>query len=472
MKKIVPILFVVAVGCAGEVAPDSPTVEPDDVVLRDSKADHASDLTVRRVFGGTLVAVYGDIARDLWTVMEQAGGFTSFSRGSLEYLFGRSVACVTNRTAAACHIVSRVVRASEDFLVTIHGRRFLSAASELFGAIARANGLVPAEVTTVSSQRFRCAKDTSAVWCGITPEQPQPPARTLTLSFTGLEPLGPAFVYEGWLITSNGPVSSGRFSLTSTTDMPTFTIDEAVAADSTLFVLTIEPAVGDDPAPADTHVLAGSFDDDTADDDTAVLTIGHPAALGSDFATATGAYILETPSSATIASDYAQGVWFVNPAEGSASLSLPGLPAGWVYEGWVVDANGPVSTGRFVDASAADDDGGGPAAGPDGTPPFPGQDFIAPPRNLIGNTIVISVEPEPDDSPAPFAIKPLVDMQADDVGPGQLQDMANNAAASPAGPCHLALTQRLDSVVVYFSPVPGRATQWRQKNWPLRYTCR
>ena len=40
-------------------------------------------------------------------------------------------------------------------------------------------------------------------------------------------------------------------------------------------------------------------------------------------------------------------------------LDLPTLPAGWVYEGWVVGPDGPVTTGRFTMASGADSDGDG-----------------------------------------------------------------------------------------------------------------
>ena len=47
----------------------------------------------------------------------------------------------------------------------------------------------------------------------------------------------------------------------------------------------------------------------------------------------------------------------------------------------------------------ADSDAGGPTAGPRSTPPFPGQDFIMPPVSLIGYQAVVSIEPDPDDSP-------------------------------------------------------------------------
>jgi hypothetical protein len=60
-------------------------------------------------------------------------------------------------------------------------------------------------------------------------------------------------------------------------------------------------------------------------------------------------------------------------------------------------------------------DNAAPFSGPLPGPPFPGEDFIinAPagltfPTNLSGGMAVISVEPYPDNSPAPFLLKPLV----------------------------------------------------------------
>lgn len=43
--------------------------------------------------------------------------------------------------------------------------------------------------------------------------------------------------------------------------------------------------------------------------------------------------------------------------------------------------------------------------------------------DLVGTTVVISVEPQPDDSAAPFILKPLIDMNAEDLGESMLQDL-------------------------------------------------
>jgi hypothetical protein len=86
-------------------------------------------------------------------------------------------------------------------------------------------------------------------------------------------------------------------------------------------------------------------------------------------------------------------------------------------------------------ASGVDSDGaGGALAGNDPAPPFPGQDFINPLRTLTGGyAAVISIEPEPDDSAAPFALKPLVDMNIEDLGIGVAQAMSNQASSFPTG---------------------------------------
>jgi len=238
---------------------------------------------------------------------------------------------------------------------------------------------------------------------------------TLNLQFTALDALGDDFVYEGWVLVNGAAVSTGRFT-SNTSDVQTISVEDAEAA--TKYILTIEPAVGDDPAPAATHVLAGDIVGSAAN-----LTISDGAALGTDFVNSTGSFIIATPSAPD--ANYTQGIWWLDPNGPVAGLNLPALPDGWVYEGWVAGTDGPVSTGTFTDASAADSDAGGATAGPEATPPFPGQDFITPPVDIIGMAAVISVEPSPDNSPAPFGIKPLIDSDIQDVGAGGSQDMEN-----------------------------------------------
>ena len=256
----------------------------------------------------------------------------------------------------------------------------------------------------------------------------------------GLEDLGPGWAYEGWLIVKGAPISTGTFTIDSDgrpseTRFPV-TLNAGRREVST-FVLTIEPSPDPDPAPSATHVIAGDFKGNRAR-----LVTSHPAALGDSFRTASGRFLLGVPTDQSGATPYTNGIWFVNPAGGPGpSLRLPVLPAGWTYEGWVVGPGGPVSTGTFANPGAADSDAGGPYAGPDAAPPFPGQDFVNPPMSLVGRAAVISVEPVPDNSPAPFAFKPLVKMSIGDPGAGGvLQSLGNNAGSLATGVAHLGRT--------------------------------
>ncbi len=238
-----------------------------------------------------------------------------------------------------------------------------------------------------------------------------PASEAVSLSFEGLEPLGSELVYEGWLIIDGAPESTGTFNIDADGNVVVINdVDVENAKDSTAFVLTLEPAVDPDPAPSSTHILAGDFEDGVAN-----LTLDHPAALGVDLTEAAGSFIVATPTTSATDDDRS-GVWFLDPtlpAGERASLDLPTLPDGWEYEGWAVIDGVPVSTGRFVDPTGPDDFSD--FSGPDPAPNYPGEDFIqnAPdgvtfPTDLTGATIVISVEPAPDDTPAPFALKPLV----------------------------------------------------------------
>ncbi|MEP1489537.1 MAG: hypothetical protein ABJL44_01920 [Algibacter sp.] len=231
----------------------------------------------------------------------------------------------------------------------------------------------------------------------------------LTIDLEGLEALGDDYVYEGWIIVDGVAVSTGRF--TSVNFPQTYVVDATQLAAATTFVLSIEPTVDPDAGPAATKILAGDF-------------VGNSSSVNSnlvaDFSTATGAYILATPTDMDDTNE-ASGVWFLDNSTDppTAGLSLPALSEGWIYEGWAVIDGTPVSTGTFTNVAATDDadtfSGSVALAAPNGADGFfPGEDFLlsAPdgltfPTDLKGATIVVSVEPYPDNSAAPFTLKPL-----------------------------------------------------------------
>lgn len=262
------------------------------------------------------------------------------------------------------------------------------------------------------------------------------PEGELTLNFSGLENLGDQATYEGWLIVDGSPVTTGTFDVDDNGNLSktTFAVANEDLEKAATFVLTIEPVPDNDPAPSDVHILAGDFSGASA-----ALTVGHGAALGDDFTASSGGYILATPTDGENNNENS-GVWWLDPAAGpGAALDLPTLPAGWEYEGWAVVDGIPVSTGRFTAVDSADD--AATFSGSQAGPPFPGEDLLnnAPsglsfPTDLAGATVVISIEPVPDNSAAPFTLKPLVAPVDANAIDHTFYQMNNNAAASnPTG---------------------------------------
>ena len=268
----------------------------------------------------------------------------------------------------------------------------------IFGGIATAAlvaGLLAAPASASSSRPYR-----------------------VNIDAAGLEPLAGAF-YEVWVVAGDKKISAGSFNVDSEGNLVDGFGHEARflstrnPASADAIVVTIEPLPDADPGPSGIIVLAGT---PKAKKGTAKLKF--PVKLGS----ASGSFILATPTNTPNDTDETSGIWFLDPAAGpGASLTLPTLPEGWIYEGWGVTQGTPLSSGRFMSVTGADDSAtfSGPTAGP----PFPGEDFLT---NLPGavtlpidfadgaSLVVVSIEPylngvDPT-GPAPFSIKPLIGM--------------------------------------------------------------
>ncbi len=235
-------------------------------------------------------------------------------------------------------------------------------------------------------------------------------SQTLTLDINGLQDLGSDFQYEGWVIVDGSPVSTGTFTVDGSGQLSqtVFNVDHTALINAAAFVLTIEPNPDPDPMPSSTHLMGGNFNDYDA-----VLSVGHPAALGDNFADIDGSYILATPTNGEMTNELS-GIWFIDLSSGmpAQGLTLPDLPSGWKYEGWAVIDGMPVTTGKFTALDMADESA--PYSGTEPGPPFPGEDFLnnAPPgltfpTDLSGMMGVITIEPDPDNSASPFLLKPL-----------------------------------------------------------------
>jgi len=254
-----------------------------------------------------------------------------------------------------------------------------------------------------------CANDDDAFIVPTTPVN-----SSLSVNLTGLENLGIDYKYEGWVIVNGAPVSTGVFTVDDSgiPSQTAFSVNATQLAVATKFVLTIEPTIDPDPAPSATKILAGDFSGINASVTSNVIA---------DFSSVSGTYILATPTDGANNTDEFSGVWFLDNSSGSAvtGLSLPTLAQGWKYEGWAVINGIPVSTGTFTDASMADENAAtSPYKGASSNGPgYPGEDYLqnAPsgltfPTDLKGMTIVVSVEPFPDNSASPFTLKPLAHM--------------------------------------------------------------
>lgn len=253
----------------------------------------------------------------------------------------------------------------------------------------------------------------------------------LKLNLTGLEDLGANYKYEGWIIVEGNPISTGIFTVDATgmLSQTSFTVDASNLARATKFVLSIEPAIDPSAAPSNTKYLVGDFSGNVATVSTAIV---------GDFSNASGNYFLGTPTNGNANPE--SGIWFLDDTSGSAmvGLNLPALDAGWKYEGWIVTNGTVLSTGRFSSPNGSDE--AAPYSGSQMAPPFPGEDFLmnAPagltfPGNLSGSIVVISVEPEPDNSSMPFALKPLVHTIANPAVTGQTIGMMASLNTFPSG---------------------------------------
>ena len=240
--------------------------------------------------------------------------------------------------------------------------------------------------------------------------------RNARLQIDGLGTLSGGFHYELWAIIDNFAATVGKFNVDGgqvVVDLRGIAVPDATfdagrdLRTATSFVVTIETAGDVDITPGVSKYVAGPLEDGQS-----LMVVQSSQTLG-DYSGASGQFILATPTDSTDVTEEA-GVWWLDlsvepPAPG---LMLPELPEGWEYEGWAVIDGTPVSTGRFRDVNAADF--GNPFSGLERGPMVPGEDLLdnAPkglefPADLRGQSVVVTIEPEPDFDDGPFTLRPL-----------------------------------------------------------------
>ncbi|MBD3336956.1 MAG: hypothetical protein GF355_15695 [Candidatus Eisenbacteria bacterium] len=275
------------------------------------------------------------------------------------------------------------------------------------------------------------------------------------LGFENLAPLDEAMEghYEGWAIIGGNPVSTGKFNVNEAGEpvelgggpvIEEFDAGEDITGASDI-VITLEPPGDGDELPSDIKLLAAPVENAQAD-----LKLNVPDREVLETMT-TGQFILATPSdNPEFPDNDDMGIWYLVPPDPDPGFQdLPEIGPNWIYEGWVVDVsdpNNPVpySTGTFETASGHDSDEAGCNGG---GPPFPGQDFVeaqCPPYLELDTgdfATVISIEPVPDNLPAPFQVKPLAGPIPED-GVGETHDVMNQAAETfPTGLAELYMQE-------------------------------
>jgi hypothetical protein len=305
----------------------------------------------------------------------------------------------------------------------------------------------------------------------------------LDLDFTNLAELSTEH-YEGWLIVSGAPVSTGKFKMAANGDIldlsdqvmtDPFLVADLDEANVTDFVLSIEPQGDVDSIPGDVKPMAGAYDSGTMGG-----SLSHN--IGVDLSSVSGEYILATPTDDPAGNELS-GVWFLNTTGPAAGLMIPDLTGtDWMYEGWAVISGTPVTTGRFNMSNEADDFAGYSETVNPG-PPFPGEDFLlnAPlgltfPTDLSDQTMVISIEPRMDSDPGPFQFKPLVGTVPSSAIDHTEYQMMDNTATLPTGTFGLTKTPTNENSGIWWlnrtgTPVAGlnlpdlTGTDWTYEGW-------
>ncbi len=261
-----------------------------------------------------------------------------------------------------------------------------SSESEETAAPEEAEAQAEDEEEEVEAETTTAAPETTTT----TTEAPQ---QTMTIEFEGLASLGDGGDYELWFVGADGvPVSAGIFDTDSgPVELP------LPAGIPGAVELRVSVETDDDPAPSSSIVLSGAIDGSAGE------RSANLVADIADFSSASGQYILATPTDGDGPPENERsGVWWtVIPR--APSLFLPELGEGWEYEMWQVIDGQNVTGGKFIDTFAPDQ--AAPFSGPEEAPPLVGEDYLinAPdgltfPVDLRGTEVFISVEPLPDPS--------------------------------------------------------------------------
>lgn len=205
-------------------------------------------------------------------------------------------------------------------------------------------------------------------------------------------------VYEAWLSLGSGLdhgdnayVSVGRFNISSSGQL----LDTSGAPGSLNLnrvsnvnltedaIITIEQPGDNDTIPGTKILGAAKVIENGFIVFNMKMDYAEVLPAASQFAGATGTYMLASPTDLYASFNVAKGLWFSTDTLGNTpGLTLPVLPdtAEWTYQAWVVDnrdsANRIYNIGRFVNPNGADDNQQCAGSNPGWN--VPGHDWIQP----------------------------------------------------------------------------------------------
>lgn len=214
--------------------------------------------------------------------------------------------------------------------------------------------------------------------------------------------------YELWVMTEGDYLSLGKFQVDDSGMVSTasgvledniFTLPKGgtgVSGAKITLSESLSPRVGEN-----IDFLVGERDGDRAN-----------LVFSQDFASASGKYMLATPTDNNTLVNERSGLWFGEVLRSKSALSLPQLPRGWVYEGWaVIDDSTTLTTGSFIDTASSDTFSG--FSDTQGiAPQFPGEDFLKDPPvavfpgltfpvDLVNQRVEVTIEPRDSDDKDP-----------------------------------------------------------------------
>jgi len=249
-----------------------------------------------------------------------------------------------------------------------------------------------------------------AALSGCDDESTSPEPTPFNVTLEGLPSLAHGHYYEAWvafpeeagraLHGGEERVSLGKFAVTQSGGIEgleggpaefAFSGEQDLLLASYIYV-TVETEGDTARGPA---LLAGPVQGDDSQGRATVVVSDHHA-VGTDFSTAAGSFILATPTNG-LGADENQGIWFTDPSE-APTLILPALAEGWIYHAYTFDKHSH-SVGTFSAANVEDSDGGGPEAGLEPGFTAPGSDFLTSAPDLAnGSTVAfIVVQPAGDE---------------------------------------------------------------------------